>query len=168
MATWTSEAWFVFIAIFRPSSSWEVVFRQGSLLSLFPFNFVIEIVMEFVLSSFEDSDTDMWLDRRLCDSEYANDIVLISEDRLTDSLDMFWIRFAPVKCKMIFQEWISPKQSPIFAGKELSETDIFEYLDSLSPQVVTSQMSFLRIYRRHDCDSAVCGICDICLLFACR
>lgn len=68
------------------------------------------MVVEIGLCPCENSGTNICSDRKPCDLEYADNVVLLSEDlmklqvildRLNDSTGMFGIRFAPSKCKLL-------------------------------------------------------------------
>ena len=73
------------------------------------------------------------------DLEYADDVVLLSEDpgSLQDSLcslgksaAMFGMRFAPPKCKMMLQDWVGATPNMSIKGQFIEHVDKFTYLGS--------------------------------------
>lgn len=52
---------------------------QGCSLSPFLFKRVIEIIMEIILYSYKNGDTEIFSHRKLPDPEYAGDVVRLSE-----------------------------------------------------------------------------------------
>ncbi|CAH8871683.1 unnamed protein product [Trichobilharzia szidati] len=103
--------------------------RQGCRLSPFLFNFIIDVLMDLTLTHFNDSGIDLLPGNNLVDLEFADDIVLLGEDAdkvqsllntLSNNLRMFGMRFAPVKCKMMLQDWTSPTPS-LEIGSEVAE-----------------------------------------------
>ncbi|VDP26324.1 unnamed protein product [Echinostoma caproni] len=99
--------------------------------------------MEIALSSCEDSGIDLLSDSRLSALEYADDIVLLTEDRgelqafldgLNASVSLFGIRFAPSKCKMLLQDWVGPVPRLTLTGEVIDQMDKLCYLGSyISP-----------------------------------
>ncbi|VDP89881.1 unnamed protein product [Echinostoma caproni] len=70
------------------------------------------LIQEPNVSSCEDSEIDLLPSAKLFDLKYVDDIVLLHEDlgklkalldRLSDSLAMFGMCFAPSKCKMLLR-----------------------------------------------------------------
>ena len=73
------------------------------------------------------------------DLEYADDVVLLSEDPgslqdLLCSLDkfaaMFGMRFVPPKCKMMLQDWVGATANLSIKGQSTERVDKFTYLGS--------------------------------------
>ncbi|VDP95639.1 unnamed protein product [Echinostoma caproni] len=99
--------------------------------------------METALSSCENSSIDLLPGSRLFDLEYADDVVLPSEDSgkfwafldgLSASVSMFGMRFAPLKCKMLLHDWVGSAPSLTLTGEVMEEVDKFCYQDSyISP-----------------------------------
>lgn len=88
--------------------------RPGCLLSNVLFDFVIGMVMKVAVSSFVNGCIDKCSDRHLSDFEYADGVVLVSEDistlqfflhRLNDSTEIFGMRFTLLKCKTPSHNW---------------------------------------------------------------
>ncbi|VDP82162.1 unnamed protein product [Echinostoma caproni] len=72
-----------------------------------------------------DNGIDLRPGGRLSDLEYADDILLLSDDpgklqafldSLNASVAMFGMRFAPSKCKMLLQDWVDPAPSLTLTG----------------------------------------------------
>ncbi|MBM6549358.1 reverse transcriptase family protein, partial [Streptococcus dysgalactiae subsp. equisimilis] len=115
--------------------------RQGCPLSPFLFNFVIDMILEIALSSCENSGIQLFPGGSvLSDLEYADDVVLLSEDAgklqafldgLNYSVGVFGMRFAPSKCKMLLHDWVGPAPNLILAGEVIERVDKFCYLGSL-------------------------------------
>ncbi|VDP92533.1 unnamed protein product [Echinostoma caproni] len=87
--------------------------------------------METALSSCEDSGIDLLPGGRLSDLDYADDIVLLSEDpdklqtfldNLNTNVAISGMRFAPSKCKMLLQDWVGPAPSLILPGEPEDES----------------------------------------------
>ncbi|CAH8462235.1 unnamed protein product [Heterobilharzia americana] len=105
---------------------------QGCPLSPFLFNLMINILIEVSLLSPGHTDVDLITGEFLLDLEYADEIVLLSEDAdkmqsllntSSGNLRMFGMRFSPPKCKLLLQDWSSAvpqltnaQKSPLFCS----------------------------------------------------
>lgn len=76
--------------------------------------------MKIALSSCKNSRIVNWPNRELSDLEYADDGGLPSDDSskllvflnlLNGNVSMFGVYFAPSKCKMLLEDWISSKSN---------------------------------------------------------
>lgn len=106
------------------SSPWEMIFDKVALFPLFLFNFSTELLMEAALSSCELGDINTPWDRYLSAPEYVVDIVLLNEepnklliflDYLNDSVGMFGMRVAFLRCKLVLEDWIGWKVNLVFS-----------------------------------------------------
>jgi hypothetical protein len=154
--------------------------RQGCPLSPFLFNFVIDTIFDTALSSCDDSGIEFLPGGKLSDLEYADDVVLLSENtgklqvflnELNSCVAMFGMRFAPSKCKMLLQDWVGPAPTLTLAGEPLAEVDKFCYLGSfISPcgklsnevsyRIQKARVAFINLshlWRRHDIRLSVKG-----------
>ena len=73
----------------------------------------MDAVLKYALETDAPSGVDLLPEGRLTDLEYADDIVLLSDDvsklqrlldRLSVSAGLFGMRFAPRKCKFLVQD----------------------------------------------------------------
>lgn len=94
----------------------------------YPFNFVIEIIMEIALSSCENSDTEAYSSGDLPELEYASGVVLLSRDSfklpvlldcLNNSTGRFGMHSALFDCKTMLQHWVHLKPNLILVEEEL-------------------------------------------------
>ena len=154
--------------------------RQGCPLSPFLFNFVVDTLLENALSSCEDSGIELLPGGKLSDLEYADDIVLLSEDPgklqallncLSNSVGMFGMRFAPSKCKMLLQDWVDSTPNLTLSGEEIEAVDKFCYLgsiispggrisDEISSRIQKARLAFsnlAHLWRRRDIRLSVKG-----------
>ena len=99
--------------VYRLSSPRSVV-HQGCPISPFLFNFLIDSLLETSFSLSPHSGVKLLPGGMVSDLEYADDVLLLSEDPgslqdLLCSLDksdaMFGMQFAPPRCKMVPQDW---------------------------------------------------------------
>ena len=113
--------------------------HQGYPISPFLFNFVMDSLLEFTFSLSPHSGG------MVSDSEYADDVVLLSEDpgSLQDllcswdkSAAMFGMRFAPPKCKMMLQDWVGATPNLSIKGQIIERVDKFTCLGSCIPPMV--------------------------------
>lgn len=97
-----------------------------------------------VLASVMNIDVVICSNKSLSDSEYVDDIVLLSEDsrnlqvsidRLNDSIAMFRMFFVPLKCEMLLQDQITSKVNPVLARAKLNEMVRFSYFGNCTPTV---------------------------------
>ncbi|VDP92715.1 unnamed protein product [Echinostoma caproni] len=89
---------------------------------------VINLILVIALSSCEDSGIDLLPGGKLSDLQYADDIVLLSQDpgcklqaflnSLSTSVAMFGMRLAPSKCKMLLQDWFGPAPNLTLTGED--------------------------------------------------
>lgn len=89
--------------------------------------------MVMALSLCENSGADIYSNRNLFDSEYANDVVLLSKDpsklqvfldRPNDSIGTFWIYLHSRSVKCFWRTEVTRSQTS-FARGELGGTDRF-------------------------------------------
>ena len=75
----------------------------------------------------------------MSDLEYADDVVLLSEDpgslqdllySLDKSAAMFGMRFAPPNCKMLLQDWVGVILNLSIKGQFIERVNKFIYLGS--------------------------------------
>ena len=108
--------------------------RQGSPISPFLFNFVMDEVMRTALAEHEAVGVDLVMGERLCDLEYADDVVCLFDtaesaqlisDRLAKAVIPFGMCFAPSKCKVMYQDWDSPEPPLTLNGVRLDVVDHF-------------------------------------------
>ena len=85
----------------------------------------MDAVLEYALETDAPSGVDL-PGERLTDLEYADDIVLLSDeasklqrllDRLTVSAGLFGMCFAPRKCKFLVQYWMDPAPNLTLKGE---------------------------------------------------
>lgn len=78
------------------------------------FSFAIGIVTVAALSSYENGGIDICPNSNLSELEYADDVVLLSQDsiklqvflnHLIDGADIFGVFLSPLKCKMVLHDW---------------------------------------------------------------
>lgn len=104
------------------------------------FNFIIDVLMDVTVIDFSYLEIDLLPSYRLSDLEYAGENFLLGEkadetqslpSTSTRNLRVFGMRFVPVKCKMVQQEWSAPTPS-LRIGSEVVERndDDFTYLAS--------------------------------------
>lgn len=101
------------------------------------------MTIEIALSLFENSRLNIYSDRNLFDSEYADDVVLLSahlhklqffRHRLNDSAAMNGMRFSTLKCTMLLKDWTGSKLDLVLTGEHMNGVDKFNYLGScISP-----------------------------------
>ena len=74
-------------------------------------------VMRTALAEHETVGVDLVMSERLCDLEYADDVVCLFDtaesaqfilDRLARAVIPFGMCFVPSKCKVMYQHWDSP------------------------------------------------------------
>ncbi|THD18895.1 Alpha 1 3-glucosidase [Fasciola hepatica] len=96
-------------------------------------------IMESALQNLQGVGVELKNSGKLCDIDYADDVVCLFEyterarlaqDRLAKSVAPFGTRFAPLKCKMMLQDWTSAIPSLMLDGEVLSVVDHFTYLGS--------------------------------------
>ena len=113
--------------------------RQGCPISLFLFNFVMDSLLESAFSLSPHSGVELLPGGTVSDLEYADDVVLLSEDpgslqdllcSLDKSAAMFGMHFAPPKCKMMLQDWIRATPNLSIKGQIIERVDKFIYLGS--------------------------------------
>lgn len=90
------------------------------------------MTLEIVLSAYESTSFDIYLDQKLSHSEYADDLVILSKylsslqvfrDRLNDC--HLGMRFAPSKWEILLPDWIGSNPHLFFQGKNsVKETDL--------------------------------------------
>ncbi|VDP92983.1 unnamed protein product, partial [Echinostoma caproni] len=80
-------------------------------------NFAMDLILEKDPSSCKDNGIDLLPGDKLSDLEYADDIVLLSEnpaklqsflESFSASVAMFGMRFQPSKCKLLLRDWVGP------------------------------------------------------------
>lgn len=95
--------------------------------------------MELALSSFENSDSKSYSDRKQSELEYAEDIVHPSEDlgklyvfpgHLNDSVTKFNALYLPLKCKFSLLFWIGLKPN-FFLKVGTGQSGLFMFLSQL-------------------------------------
>ena len=113
--------------------------RQGCPLSPFLFNFVIDEIMRQTLEGLQNPGVRVMAGEKLVDLEYADDIVLLFEDvqdaqsvldKLTRIVPSFGMRFAPSKCKVMFQDVVDLNTPLKLQGEILEVVERFTYLGS--------------------------------------
>lgn len=95
--------------------------RWRCLLPYFFFNFITETVITIALSSCENSCTDISLDGKVIDLEYADDVPMSVDPSnmsvflhlLNDSVGLFGMDSVPSVCKMLLQNRIGSKPKSI-------------------------------------------------------
>ena len=102
--------------------------RQGCPISTFLLNFVMDSLPESAFSLSPHSGVELLPGGTVSNLEYADDVVLLSEDpgslpdllcSLDKSAAMFGMRFAPPKCKMMLQDWVGVTPNLSIKGKFL-------------------------------------------------
>ena len=154
--------------------------RQGCPISPFLFNFVMDGVMRNVLAKHETVEVDLVMGERLCDLEYADDVVCLLDtaesaqlilDRLARAVIPFGVCFAPSKCKVMYQDWDSPEPPLTLNGVRLDVVDHFTYLGSclskdgsigpeINARISKAWLAFanlLHLWRRNDVSLPVKG-----------
>ncbi|CAI2733840.1 unnamed protein product [Schistosoma spindalis] len=153
---------------------------QGCPLSLFSFNFIIDILMEITLSSTGFPGIDLLPGGSLIDLEYADDIVLFGEDTdkiqcllvaLSNNARMFGMRFSPSKCKLLLQDWSASTPELRIRSEVVERVDNFTYLgslispngsvsDEISTQIRKARLTFTNLrhlWRRRDIHLSIKG-----------
>ncbi|TNN07625.1 Retrovirus-related Pol polyprotein from type-2 retrotransposable element R2DM, partial [Schistosoma japonicum] len=126
--------------------------RQGCPPSPFLFNFVIDMLLDITMSSSDFLGVDLLPGAPLTDLEYADDIVLFGEDAdkmqsllttLSNNASMFGMRFSPLKCKMLLQDWVASAPELVIGSEVVQRVDHFTYLGSLisADGLVTDEIS---------------------------
>ncbi|THD28033.1 Acyl-CoA:glycerol-3-phosphate acyltransferase [Fasciola hepatica] len=96
-------------------------------------------MLENALRNLQDTGVELGNNEKLCDLDYADDLVCLFEctehaqsalDRLAKAVAPFGVRFAPSKCKVMLQDWMSTIPSLMFDGEVLAIVDPFTYLGS--------------------------------------
>ena len=99
----------------------------------------MDVLLETALVSSPPSSIHLLQGCDLTDLDYADDIALVSEDPVSlqtflSNLDecsrLFGMRFAPSKCKLMLQDWVSTTHSLTISGETLEVVDKFVYLGS--------------------------------------
>lgn len=90
--------------------------------------------MDLATPSSPNSGSTMCSDRKVSDSEYVDEIVLVSDDsselrvsfdRLNGGMDAFGIHFVSSKCNLSLQKWFGSKSNVVLVGVQLDEMDRF-------------------------------------------
>ncbi|CAH8529183.1 unnamed protein product [Dicrocoelium dendriticum] len=111
--------------------------RQGYPMSPFLFNFAIEDVLSNALEGFQHFGLELLPGERATDLDYADDITLFGDDprdmqlildRLAVEASKYGMSFAPSKCKVLLNDWLSPAPMLTFEGAQLEQVDSFVYL----------------------------------------
>ncbi|TNN05293.1 polyprotein, partial [Schistosoma japonicum] len=112
---------------------------------------------KLTLSSSDFSGVDLFPGDKLTDLEYADGIVLLSEDAdkmqnflttLNLNVSMFGMRFSPSKCKMLLQDWLNSAPKLVIGGETIECVNRFTYLGSLiSPNGLVSDEISARIHK---------------------
>ena len=154
--------------------------RQGCSISPFLFNFVMDEVMRTALAEHETAGVDLVMGERLCNLEYADDVVCLFDtaesaqlilDRLARAVIPFGMCFAPSKCQVMYQDWDSPEPPLTLNGVRLDVVDHFTYLGSclskdgsigseINARISKARMAFanlLHLWRRNDVSLPVRG-----------
>ena len=132
------------------------------------------------LTEHETVGVDLVMGERLCDLEYADDVVCFYDtaesaqlilDRLTGAIIPFGVCFAPSKCKVMYQDWDSSEPSLNLNGVRLDGVDHFTYLGSclsedggigseISARISKARMTFANLFhlsRKNDVSLPVEG-----------
>ncbi|MGL5231889.1 MAG: reverse transcriptase domain-containing protein, partial [Fusobacteriaceae bacterium] len=122
--------------------------RQGCPISPFLFNFIMDDIMKIALRSTDDVGVELLPGPKITDIEYADDIALLGNseevmqhflDNLSDAAKIFGMCFAPLKCKILLQDWVGPDPILSIRGKTLDIVNSFTYLGSIissAPNIV--------------------------------
>ena len=99
----------------------------------------MDSLLESAFSLSPHSGVELLPGGTVSDLEYADDVVLLSEDpgslqdllcSLDKSAAMFGMRFAPPKCKMMLQDWVGVTPNLSIKGQFIERVDKFTYLGS--------------------------------------
>ena len=91
------------------------------------------------LNGLQNPSVHFFNGENLVDLEYADDIVLLFEneaegqvflDRLADFVELYGMRFAPEKCKVLLQDIEALHTPLVFQGTTLDTVEHFTYLGS--------------------------------------
>ena len=97
-------------------------------------------ILHVALKDLHDVGVEIAPGDGLCDLEYADDIICLFEsaesaqlvlDKLGEAVKPFGMRFAPSKCKVLLQDWVSPTPSLKLDTQSLDIVDSFTYLGSV-------------------------------------
>ena len=133
----------------------------------------MDSLLESAFSLSPHSGVELLPGGTVSDLEYADDVVLLSEDpgslqdllcSLDKSAAMFGIRFAPPKCKMILQDWVGVTPNLSIKGQFIERVNKFTYLGScitpdgsiaeeLSSRIQKARLAFSKLHhlwRRND------------------
>ena len=101
----------------------------------------MDSLLESAFSLSPHSGVELLPGGTVSDLEYADDVVLLSEDSgslrdllcsLDKSASMFGMHFVPPKCKMMLQDWVGVTPNPSIKGQFIERVDKFTYLGSCS------------------------------------
>ena len=113
------------------------------------------------------------MNNTVSDLEYADDVVLLSEDpgslrdllcSLDKSAAMFEMRFAPPECQMMLRDWVGVTPNMSIKGQFIERVDKFTYMGScissdgsiaeeLSSRIQKARLAFSKLHhlwRRND------------------
>ena len=133
----------------------------------------MDSLLESAFSLSPHSGVELLPGGTVSDLEYADDVVLLSEDpgslqdllcSLDKSAAMFGMRFAPPKCKMMLQDWVGVTPNLSIKGQFIERVDKFTYLGScitpdgsiaeeLSSRIQKARLAFSNLHhlwRRND------------------
>lgn len=128
----------MFTIVFHSIPLRDMAFVGAAFLHLF--SFIAELVMKIVPFSCKNNGNNIHPNRKMSDLEYADDVMVLGIDsskfhvflnRLGDGGSMFGIRFAPLRCKMLFQDWLSSEPNLVLARQNLDAVDKLLFVCSL-------------------------------------
>lgn len=97
------------------------------------------MVTEIAPFSSENSNTDIFSEKKLSDLGYADNTTLLNEDGsklqvffdcLNGSVGTFSMRFRPSRCKVLGQKWSGSKPKLVHAKQQLDDVDRCSYFGS--------------------------------------